>query len=130
MKDGVDKYGRYLRKKGWINDEDLREGAKEGRIGKWSVDGEENGQDDRKSDVANWWVERGDVSKGGEGRWWGKGEDNVRWLVEFATAYTIVKVSMPLRIIGCVWATPWFARIFVDPFGRSVKVLRSRTTRG
>lgn len=112
MREGLEKSRRYLLRKGWLNDEDL-EGQmggdlKDGRVGREDV---ERG----KGVAERWWSER---KEGGAGRWWTKGENGVRWFVEFGTAYAIVKVAMPLRIIGCVWATPWFARVFVVPFGR------------
>jgi len=40
-----------------------------------------------------------------------------RIVLEVAAAYAIVKALLPIRIFGCVWATPWIA-------ARSLKVLR------
>lgn len=37
-------------------------------------------------------------------------------VVEFATAYAITKVLLPVRIAGSLAATPWFARVAVVPF--------------
>lgn len=39
-------------------------------------------------------------------------------LVEVGTAWAVVKVLLPVRLIGCVWATPWFARVAVLPVSR------------
>ena len=41
------------------------------------------------------------------------GGAGARWRVvlEVASAWAVVKVLMPVRIVGCVWATPWFARV-------------------
>jgi hypothetical protein len=33
-------------------------------------------------------------------------------------AYAIVKAILPLRIALSLWATPWFARVFVVPVTR------------
>lgn len=144
MKDGLEKSRRYLLRKGWLTDADLEMGedARDGRVGKWRVDGEVEreesvgerkvrrgwqasdrqkggeGEDPGKGVVVRWWTEKKEGMKGGADRWWSTGENSVRWFVEFGTAYAIVKVAMPLRIIGCVWATPWFARVFIVPYGR------------
>ncbi|KAK4501132.1 hypothetical protein PRZ48_006938 [Zasmidium cellare] len=85
----TEKFGRWMKKKGWISED-------EGR----------------------------------GGRWWGRGETGVRVVVELATAYAITKALLPVRLVGSVWATPWFARWTVLPitarvgrlFGRGKKV--------
>ena len=46
---------------------------------------------------------------------WSIGEGGVRLIVEFATAYTITKILLPIRLVASVWATPWFARRTVVP---------------
>ena len=55
------------------------------------------------------------------GRWFGRGESGVRVVVELATAYAIVKVLLPVRLVLSVWATPWFARWTVLPVVGRVK---------
>jgi hypothetical protein len=47
-------------------------------------------------------------------------------LVEFATAYTITKVLLPVRIVFSVWGTPGFARWAVLPVIRRVKTVFGR----
>lgn len=47
---------------------------------------------------------------------WNISEGGVRLVVEFATAYAIVKMFLIPRILFSVWATPWFARMTVIPF--------------
>lgn len=75
---------------------------------KWFKDGTERfGNYARKKG----WVK--EESRGG--RWFGRGESGVRVIVELATAYAIVKVLLPLRLVLSVWATPWFARWTVLP---------------
>ncbi|KAK5993716.1 hypothetical protein PT974_07152 [Cladobotryum mycophilum] len=44
---------------------------------------------------------------------WHSGEQKYRILVEVALAYAVTKALLPIRIIGSVWATPWFAGILV-----------------
>lgn len=39
------------------------------------------------------------------------GEQKYRILVEVSLAYAITKALLPVRIIGSVWATPWFAGV-------------------
>ena len=99
-KSGVEKFGRYLRKKGWIEDEDGDlEGAIEVAAGERSV-----GEDAKKGRLGN-----------GASKWWGRGEGGVRLAVEFATAYALTKFLLPVRLVFSVWATPGFARWTVVP---------------
>lgn len=44
---------------------------------------------------------------------WHNGEQKYKILVEVALAYAITKALLPVRIIGSVWATPWFAKILI-----------------
>lgn len=59
--------------------------------------------------------------KGMFSRWWMRGESGTRLVVEFATAYAVVKVLLPLRLLVSVWGSPWFARWTVVPFSNMVK---------
>lgn len=47
-------------------------------------------------------------------------------MVEFATAYAVTKALLPVRLVGSVWATPWFARVVVVPVARGVGRLFGR----
>jgi hypothetical protein len=72
-----------------------------------------------------------DVEMRSRDKAWNVGEGGVRLVVEFATAYAITKVLLPVRIIASVWATPWFARKAVVPIMDRFKgVFRWRTGRG
>lgn len=96
---GVEKFGRYARKKGWISEKDeeeVEEQTKQGNAGR---------------------VEKRKMSNGLK-----RGEEATRWIVEFATAYAVVKALIPVRIVVSVWASPWFARWAIIPMG---KVARS-----
>jgi hypothetical protein len=33
-------------------------------------------------------------------------------------AWAVVKMLLPVRLVVCVWATPWFARVVVLPVTR------------
>lgn len=89
---GVERFGKYFRKKGWIRSEEAFEAEREVQV------------DIRRRDKA-----------------WNIGEGGTRVVVEFATAYAITKMLLPLRIMFSVWGTPWFARIAVIPMIGLVK---------
>ncbi|KAH8702118.1 hypothetical protein BGW36DRAFT_372235 [Talaromyces proteolyticus] len=42
-------------------------------------------------------------------------------VLEFAAAYAVTKALLPVRIAVSVWATPWFARVFIGPLGRGMR---------
>lgn len=94
--EGVERFGKYFKRKGWIRDEEAREAEFEVEM--------------RTRDHA-----------------WNIGEGGVRLLVEFATAYAITKILLPVRIVASVWATPWFARKTMVPFLAKFKgIFRTR----
>ncbi|KAF2436716.1 hypothetical protein EJ08DRAFT_577572 [Tothia fuscella] len=85
VKEGVEKFGRYFKRKGWFQD----------------------------GETVN-----GDA--------WGVGNASVKVVLEVATAWAITKALLPLRLIGSVWATPWFARVAVVPVTNIMgKILRT-----
>ena len=43
--------------------------------------------------------------------------DAARVVVEMGTAWAVVKVLLPVRVVGCLWMTPWFARVVVGRVG-------------
>lgn len=112
-KAGVERFGKYLRKKGWISDEDSA-AAIEVAAGERAV-----GEDAKK----------GRLGKGAS-KWWGRGEGGVRLAVELATAYALTKLLLPVRIVLSVWATPAFARWTVVPLLGWVGGLRFFAGRG
>jgi hypothetical protein len=91
VKEEVERFGPYARRKGWISEAEVEE-ARHQKDESGEVTGEEVGG--------------------------GAGGGSVRILVEFATAYAVTKALLPVRIIGSVWFTPWFARWSVLPVGR------------
>jgi hypothetical protein len=97
---GVERFGKYFRRKGWIRDGEKEEAERE-------VTGELRMRD----------------------RMWSSGEGGTRVVVEFATAYAITKMLLPLRIIFSVWGTPWFARMAIIPAMGLVKRLFGRGKR-
>lgn len=97
MLQGVERFGKYFRRKGWIRSDEASEAEREVQL------------EIRKRDRA-----------------WNIGEGGVRVVVEFATAYAITKMLLPLRIVLSVWATPWFARKTVIPASNLIKRLFGR----
>ncbi|KAK0720392.1 hypothetical protein B0H67DRAFT_575991 [Lasiosphaeris hirsuta] len=81
--EGVGRFERYFRKKGWIEADEERE---------VSADNSEAQRDN----VLQLW-ESSDAS--------------YKIVVEVALAYAVTKALLPLRIVASVWATPWFARV-------------------
>ena len=92
---GVERFGKYFKRKGWIRSEDVVEAEAEVEL--------------RKRDKA-----------------WNLGEGGARLLVEFATAYTITKALLPIRIMFSVWGTPGFARWAIIPVIRRFKTMFGR----
>jgi hypothetical protein len=89
---GVELFGRYFKRKGWIRSEEAAEAKEEAQLEMRTRD-----------------------------RAWNLGEGGARVVVEFATAYAITKVLLPLRIVVSVWGTPWFARYTVIPVRNFVR---------
>ena len=52
---------------------------------------------------------------------WQVSRSSSKILVEVATAYAITKVFLPARILLSVWATPWFARVFIGKVGGGIR---------
>lgn len=102
--EGVEKFGRYFRRKGWI------EAGEEAEAEQRAKDGEDLAQVETTKGL----------------KWWSRGEGGVRWVIEFATAYAVVKALLPLRIVISVWGAPWFAKWTITPISNSFKRLFSR----
>lgn len=90
--EGTARFGRWLRKKGWVDESDV-------------------------SVVAEHEVTTATTGKEGAG---------VRLVLEFATAYAITKALLPVRIAASAFATPWFARIILNPTTKAAKRLIGR----
>lgn len=93
------KFGSYFSRKGWFGVETSTTTDIEAQREVEDMEGE----GEHKHTVLTHGEEERIV---GEGRY-GSG---TRIVLEVATAYAITKALLPLRIIGSVWATPWFAR--------------------
>jgi len=94
---GVTLFGNYFRRKGWITSSDAASAKSAAEEGKTEE------------------VEKRGTNKDAVGRRWDRGEGGTRVVIEFATAYAIVKALLPLRIVISVWGAPWFARYSVIP---------------
>jgi hypothetical protein len=94
---GVELFGRYFRRKGWIRSDEAADAEREANLEMRKID-----------------------------RVWNLGEGGARVVVEFATAYAIVKMLIPLRIVLSVWGAPWFAKRTVIPASNLIKRLFRR----
>ena len=95
---GVEKFGGYLKKKGWIDEDEEVMIEAEVRLG--------NAREVQE-----------------RGRFWDN-EDRGRLLVEVGTAYAIVKVLLPVRILLSVWWAPPCARAAAWTMGAVGAVFR------
>ncbi len=87
---GVSRFEKYFRRKGWFGFEK----------GATREDGKENQESSRQpQDVASKWQ---------------TGDPKYKILVEVSLAYAITKALIPVRLIGSVWATPWFAGVLIS----------------
>lgn len=100
---GVTLFGNYFRRKGWISSADAAN----------AKDAAEQGQAED--------LERDSSHRSTIGKWWNRGEGGTRWVIEFASAYAVVKALLPLRIVISVWGAPWFARWSVIPLQNMFK---------
>lgn len=87
---GVTRFERYFSRKGWFGFSREELEAREA-----SKAGEESNKDHTTQAVERW----------------ESGDQRYRILVEIALAYAITKATLPIRLMGSVWATPWFAGI-------------------
>jgi hypothetical protein len=115
---GVERFGKYFKRKGWIRSDEAEEAKQEVQEMQHQHAEESQGQTKlRKVDKA-----------------WNISEGGVRLVVEFATAYAITKALLVPRIMLSVWATPWFARMTVVPlmarFTRLVGWPKGKTSPG
>ncbi|KAF7621692.1 hypothetical protein F9C07_2283723 [Aspergillus flavus] len=100
FEEGTRRFGRWLRKKGWVEDVDMDAIEVVGSVNSYDpVRNDQMAESDRKG---------------------------VRLVLEFATAYAVTKALLPLRIAASVWATPWFARVILVPTGKGLKKLLGR----
>jgi len=90
--DGVRRYERYFSRKGWFGFG--QEGTGEGEH---LARPEAGGASDAAQEAVR---ER-----------WTSTDTKYKIVVEVALAYAITKALLPVRILGSLWATPWFAGV-------------------
>lgn len=95
---GIEKFGRYFRRKGWF-------GLGQEELGSGSLS---RGSPGTSTNTGAEQVE-GQV----EAQQWNLDSPGMRIVVEVAAAYAVTKALLPLRLMLSVWATPWFARVIV-----------------
>ncbi|KAF3771289.1 hypothetical protein M406DRAFT_247296 [Cryphonectria parasitica EP155] len=87
VRDGMARFERYFRRKGWFGFDEQEEGRQLGK-------GEEGEEQETVMDR------------------WESPDGKYKIVVEVALAYAITKALLPVRIVGSLWATPWFAGLF------------------
>lgn len=107
---GIARFERYFARKGWFGFGREADTLGEGPVGKDASGAE-------KAAHAEQVITRSAA------------DDKYRMLVNVALAYAITKAALPIRIIGSVWVTPWFARILVRARGAFKTTGRFRSGR-
>lgn len=102
--DGVEKIGRWFRRRGWIDAKEEADVEIQAKAGKARM------------------IEkhRDKISQT-----WNKTEGRGRLLVEVATAYAIVKFLVPVRLVLSAFWAPWFATRVLLPVGRGLRSIGS-----
>lgn len=105
---GTERFERYFRRKGWFGFDATP--PEEDGVGVGAAGGKLEGRGEKG---------------GGGGLDEAAAAARMRYkvVVEIALAYAITKVLLPLRIVGSVWATPWFAGVLVW-LGRIIRPAR------
>ncbi|ETN44532.1 uncharacterized protein HMPREF1541_10202 [Cyphellophora europaea CBS 101466] len=106
--EAVEKMGKWFRKRGWIDAKEeayVEEQTKAGNARLFEK------QRRRASEI------------------WNEGEGRGRILIEVATAYTIVKFLVPVRVVLSAFWAPWFANSVLLPTGRVIKRVGSFISR-
>lgn len=83
VQSGISRFEKYFSRKGWFG------------FGPGDVEKDKAGEADDAMDK------------------WKSGEHKYKILVEVALAYAITKALLPIRLVGSVWATPWFAGVLL-----------------
>lgn len=94
--DAVVRFGRWLRRKGWVDDD------------------------------ADYGGSAGCSDKAAPGRSIHGNAQSGRLVLEFASAYVVTKALLPVRIAASVWATPWFASTVLAPASKGLRGLLRR----
>lgn len=100
VRDGVGRFERWFRRRGLFG------------FGPGGEGGEEEEEEEQGLAVQWEGPERMQAEEGAEGvleRW--EQDPKYRVVVEIGLAYALTKVLLPVRIVGSVWATPWFAGV-------------------
>ena len=100
----MNQFGNYFGKKGWFGvsiEEVVIDGAKAGEM------------QGSEGEIQHKVLTHQEEDRIIEEQKYGSG---TRIVIEVATAYAITKVLLPVRILGSVWATPWFARTVLGAF--------------
>ncbi|KAK3373621.1 hypothetical protein B0T24DRAFT_649486 [Lasiosphaeria ovina] len=97
VREGVGRFERYFTRKGWFGF-----GGSGGDTAAVAAAGGSDGAvEDADADAVLRNLESGGAAAPGK----------YKIVVEVALAYAITKALLPVRIVGSVWATPWFAGV-------------------
>lgn len=88
--EGVQRFERYFRRKGWFG---------------FGADEAATGETDEKNRVAD------ETDSAAVLQRWTNADTKYKIVVEVALAYAITKALLPIRIVASVSATPWFAGV-------------------
>ncbi|KAK0128752.1 hypothetical protein ONS95_000705 [Cadophora gregata] len=134
VNEGVERFGRYFGRKGWFGFTSATAASASSTPGPESGNslstvggnpGTGVGMDSTVATASSAAETEVQVEEYVQGKWHA-GQAGTRILVEVATAYAVTKVLLPVRILGSVWAAPWFARVVLGRFGRLVGRVRGR----
>jgi hypothetical protein len=109
VREGVGRFERWFERRGWFGFGQQEQGGQDG------VEGG-GGREEGKGVVGG--KEREGEVDDALMRW--ESEPKYRVVVEVGLAYALTKVLLPVRILGSLWATPWFAGVL----GRLGRVVR------
>ncbi|KAM4066620.1 hypothetical protein HRG_000699 [Hirsutella rhossiliensis] len=89
IQSGITRFERYFRRKGWFGF------GQDSSMAEFEQAAESQGKSHTETVMEQW----------------KRGDRKYEILLEVALAYAVTKALLPLRIIGSVWATPWFAGV-------------------
>ncbi|KAK4043443.1 hypothetical protein C8A01DRAFT_43571 [Parachaetomium inaequale] len=103
VREGVGRFERWFTRRGWFGFGPSGSSSSEGDGESGVIEGQGQGVVGAEAALQRW-----------------EADPKYRVLVEVGLAYALTKVLLPVRIVGSVWATPWFAGVL----GRLRRVVR------
>ncbi|KAK3945147.1 hypothetical protein QBC46DRAFT_372897 [Diplogelasinospora grovesii] len=97
VREGVGRFERYFKRKGWFGFQPDHNNNANEQPPNQAGQTPQNGGDEV---LQHWTSDR-------------KVDGKYKVVLEVALAYALTKAFLPVRIVGSVWATPWFASVLV-----------------